>query len=356
MSEPRRDAPALARDEQAAAWAARLAEGPLDGRDAADFESWLAADEANGPALDAIVETWAAVESYAAAPELVALRGAALEAAHRAHRRRWFRSGMKSSLGRPWIALAASIVLVVAAALLWAGLRPTAYETGVGERRVISLSDGSKLSLDAETRVRVRYAGGARRLWLDQGRAKFEVAKDPLRPFSVEAADKTVVATGTAFSVELLNRQVRVVLYEGHVAVLEEAPDGSRRPVTLGVSRQNADRFLTPGHELVTTEASAPAAVAPVQIAATDPVRSLSWEGGELVFEDEPLPLAVERMNRYAAKPLRIGDPAAASVRISGVFRAGDETAFLSGLQAAFGVRARDEGGTLVLRRSGPPL
>src|SRR3546814_14684556 len=44
--------------------------------------------------------------------------------------------------------------------------------------------------------------------------------KDPLRPFSVAAAGKIVVATGTEFSVELLGRETRVILYEGHVAVL----------------------------------------------------------------------------------------------------------------------------------------
>src|SRR3546814_17339617 len=42
----------------------------------------------------------------------------------------------------------------------------------------------------------------------------------PLRPFSVAAAGKIVVATGTEFSVELLGRETRVILYEGHVAVL----------------------------------------------------------------------------------------------------------------------------------------
>src|SRR3546814_12464145 len=40
------------------------------------------------------------------------------------------------------------------------------------------------------------------------------------RPFSVAAAGKIVVATGTEFSVELLGRETRVILYEGHVAVL----------------------------------------------------------------------------------------------------------------------------------------
>src|SRR3546814_20684114 len=82
------------------------------------------------------------------------------------------------------------------------------------------LDDDSRLSLDANTRVRVKYSRAGRQLWLEEGRARFEVAKDPLRPFSVAAAGKIVVATGTEFSVELLGRETRVILYEGHVAVL----------------------------------------------------------------------------------------------------------------------------------------
>lgn len=56
------------------------------------------------------------------------------------------------------------------------------YQTGVG-RRVVALADGSMLSLDASTRVDVRYLGDRRELWLRSGRAKFVVAKDPLRLF-----------------------------------------------------------------------------------------------------------------------------------------------------------------------------
>src|SRR3546814_16920388 len=82
------------------------------------------------------------------------------------------------------------------------------------------LDDDSRLSLDANTRVRVKYSRAGRQLWLEEGRARFEVAKDPLRPFSVAAAGKIVVATGTEFSVELLGREPPVILYEGHVAVL----------------------------------------------------------------------------------------------------------------------------------------
>jgi transmembrane sensor len=251
---------------------------------------------------------------------------------------------------------AAALLLMIGGGGLWAWLSPRTYETGVGERRVIALSDGSKLSLDAATVVKVRFSKEDRRLWLERGRARFEVAKNPLRPFSVEAGNDVVVATGTAFSVELVQKQVRVVLYEGHVALLERGADGARRTVALGATRQPVDRSLTPGREVILPVSSPTQLIAaPAMVEQADPVRSLSWEAGQLVFDDENLGPVVERMNRYADKPLVIGDPATANIRISGVFRAGDTDALVQGLAAAFGVQAREgRGETTLFKPPGP--
>ena len=341
------------RGAEAAAWSARLAEGPLAPQDEADFQAWLDADPANAEVVGEVMGAWRAVEAYAAAPELLELRKQALASAQRAHRGRSTRALMGANW--PWAALAASIALVVVLASSWDLIVPTTYQTGLGERRVVALSDGSKLSLDAQTKVLVRYAFGKRQLWLERGRAKFDVAKDPLRPFTVDAAGREVVATGTSFSVELVHRQVRVVLYEGHVAVLDKTA-GVAAPgaaIVVGSALTPADHALTPGHELITPEADPTGASSPAAVVASvDPVRSLSWEAGQLVFEDEPLSTAVERMNRYASTPLAIGDAGAGEVRISGVFRAGDTSSFAQGLSAAFPIQARAEAGRVVLYRT----
>lgn len=332
--------------EVAALWAARLADGQMPQAQQAEFQAWLDADPTHETALREIIGAWEAVEHYAASAEMMALRESALASA----RRSLDRAGGRLPLARVWGLVAATLLLALcvgAGAWLW--LSPRTYETAVGERRVVVLSDGSKVSLDAATVVKVRYTGETRRLWLERGRAKFEVARNPLRPFSVAAADEVVVATGTAFSVELVQRQVRVVLYEGHVMVLDRDGGGARRTVAVGPRRIAADQLLSPGRELIlpvqTVRAVAPAVVAP-----SDPVRSLSWEGGQLVFEDEPLRVVVERMNRYADRPLVVGDDVAARVRVSGVFRAGDTDALMQGLAAAFDLKARNgpEGMTLV--------
>jgi transmembrane sensor len=261
-----------------------------------------------------------------------------------------------------WL-VAAALLLTIAGGGLWRRLTPQAFATGLGERRIVALSDGSRISLDASTIVQYSFTRDKRQLWLKQGRAKFDVAKDPLRPFSVSAANKMVVATGTSFSVECIENQVRVVLYDGHVAVLESSGRNEPHPIDVGPKQVPVDRLLSTGNELI-LPASRPSGVRfePVSIEPIDPGRSLSWETGLLVFEDEPLELAVDRMNRYARRPLVIADPSVASLRISGVFRAGDTDALVEGLAAAFGVEARQEADTISLfdtrrsKRSNSPM
>jgi transmembrane sensor len=326
----------------------------LSAQDRQEFAAWLADDPLNRQAVEGIVAAWHAVDQHAASAQIMALRECALAAAREAVGRRQRRRG--------WLA-AAALLLTVAGGGLWRWLTPQSVATGLGERRIVALSDGSRISLDAATIVQYVYSRDKRQLWLKQGRAKFDVAKDPLRPFSVSAANKMVVATGTSFSVECIENQVRVVLYDGHVAVLESSGQNAPHPIDVGPKQVPVDRLLSTGNELI-LPASRPSGVRfePVSIAPIDPGHSLSWETGLLVFEDEPLELAVDRMNRYAKRPLVIADPSVASLRISGVFRAGDTDALVEGLAAAFGVEARQEADAISLfdtrhgKRSNSPI
>jgi transmembrane sensor len=328
--------------EQAALWCVRLADGELTFAEQAALQAWFDADEAHRGLLDAAVEAWRAVEEQAARPGMIALRGEALEDLRRAQRERWRRPGRRPAV---WAALAACLVVAVAGGVAWRAAQPDVYRTTEGERRIVELADGSRASLDSATLLKVKYESGRRRLWLDRGRAKFSVAKDPLRPFSVAAGGKLVVATGTVFSVERLTGQMRVVLYEGHVAVLDgkTGHDDTPRPIRIGAVP--AEKLLTPDHELVTSTSTDATVVSP-----TDPARAKSWENGQLVFQDEPMDLAVERVNRYARDKLRIGDPGVGRLRISGVFTSGDTNAFVDGVTAVLPIHAVATGGVTVLK------
>lgn len=329
--------------QEAAHWTVRLSESP-SARDDEEFLAWLAADPDNRRAFHALSRTVDSVEQFAGAPEFLALRGAALADAQGRHSLTRTKTFLSSHL--TWVMALSLSFLVIAALVAWHLLGAGVLETRIGERRAFRLADGSHLLLDAATRVTVRYSTNRRLLLLDRGRAKFDVAKDALRPFTVQAGGRVIVATGTSFSVELIRNEVRVALFEGHVDVLP-ASALTEPPVRGAWGSDATPVVLNPGNELM---APAPQTPSPERIAPIDSVRSLAWENGELSFEDEPLAVAIERINRYADRPVKIGDGAAANVRISGVFHAGDLEAFIDGVTTLFPVRAeRDEGGGVVL-------
>lgn len=330
--------------EQAGEWCRIIAKRPLSSLESADFEAWLDADAEHRAAFERASFIWRALDGRAAPPELVAMRMDALSAL----------AGQDDTLAPAWWqwplarrtgfgVLAASIVAAVSFMVLQPAPVASAveYATALGERRVVMLDDGSRLSMDAASNVSVAYSKDRRELELKSGRAKFDVAKDPLKPFTVVAGDKIIVATGTSFSVEILNGEVNVVLFEGHVAVLDRA---TKQPAAIPSSGKfgAADQLLQPGQELSLPENGF------AKLADVDPGQARSWESGQLSFADEPLAQAVERMNRYSRSKFAVGDATAARLQISGVFNSDDVEGFVSGVTEVFPVETVRRGGEVV--------
>lgn len=335
---------ARARDERAALWCLELAEGALSPQQQAEFDLWIGTPD-NARALAEAATILGIAAATADEPEMIHMRSAALENYRGANERRWVR---RRVLRWPMMgALAAACVAVMLVGIIfWS--RPQVFSTGIGERQVAMLADGSKLSLDADTEVDVRLKQDRRELKLVRGRAKFDVAKDSLRPFAVTVGDKIVVATGTSFSVERLGEQVHVVLYEGHVAVLSKndaRPIAVRSPVHVNIMG-GSEQLLRPGMEMVAgIDRSAPATLASI-----DADRSLSWERGQLVFDDEMLQSALLRMNRYSGIKLVAGDAVAARARVNGVFSVGRVDSFVEGVTAVLPLHAERTPGIITLK------
>ncbi|MEG3176669.1 FecR domain-containing protein [Sphingomonas sp. RB3P16] len=331
------------RDEEAALWCLDLSEGRLPSERQLAFDRWRS-DPENYAAFQVAAATWDTVEAVAGAPEIVHLRAGALDSYRRANLRRWQR--LRPSRPLFWGAvasLAAAILLMIGWSAMPAG---RVFRTTIGERQVAMLEDGSRLSLDAASEVDATFDKQRRTLALVKGRAKFDVAHNPLRPFSVAVGNTLVVATGTSFSVERVGTETRVILFQGHVAILDTS--GTAIPAPDGGA---IDRQLIPGREVTIPDAAAPNAavtdVASIRDISQDD--TLAWLGGQLSFDDEPLPRAVERMNRYQRDPLVVGNAKAAGVRVNGVFDATDPAAFLDGLRQVSGVRTERKGGKVFL-------
>ena len=331
-------------EDVAILWLMRQAEGPLSAADAESFAEWLEEDPAHGAIFDGAVEAWQALGASRFEPEMLVLRSEALDIAQANQRQRW---GVRFDWQPAAIAACLFALMMAGLATWW--LMPQHYSTAIGERRVVMLEDGSRLTLDGHTSVKVRFNEAARRVILERGRATFVVAKDPLRPFSVSSNDNLVVATGTQFSVERLSRTTRVVLYEGRVAILHgngasirhEQPEKVRQ----GHELVSAEQLLKPGGELIMPEKGLIARIRQLP----DPQAERAWEEGQIEVVDEPLGLVAERMNRYLpARQLEVS-PDAVGTRVSGVFNAGDADAFVNGITSVFPIQAIEDGEAILL-------
>lgn len=320
---------------EAAAWQARLAEAPGTGQQ--EFEVWLAQDPRNAEAWKRVQAPWKCLGEHATSPGLIQRRQAALAHAHNAGQAHWTPLRRFRLPTRLAAAAVVFVAIAMASLLIWQQQRFDTYRTRAGERRVVTLADGSQIALDSQSEVRVRYSAQARELALVSGQARFDVAHDVERPFSVTAHGHKVIATGTAFNVDLLGPDLLVTLIEGHVVVAGGTIDAGA-----------IDRIaLDAGQQLVISSRASPS------VTRVNVEHAIAWESGQLVFEDEPLSTVIARVSRYGARPILIDDEGISSLRISGVFHEGDVDGFVSTLVSYLPVRAqRGSDGSVRLRSS----
>jgi transmembrane sensor len=349
VSSPQHDEARVRRLAEASAWRVRLSEA--DSESSAAFEAWLAADPANNQSAWAEVQApWTAVGQAATSLEVMAARRDALDRARHSSRWRWVRPRGYGRVAAGAVALAAAVACVT----IYIGvagdfLMADDYHTKLGERETVTLLDGSRVTLDSATEVKVHYTPSARRLELLSGQARFDVAHDAQRPFTVHARNETVLATGTAFNIDLLGPSVVVTLIQGRVTVLtDHQPERLLeiiRPRASGGHPSIPSVALAAGQQLI----AVPAAPARIEVASLD--RTSAWESGQLAFDDESLASVADRVSRYTAHPVTVATDAA-SLRMSGIFNAGDLSTFVDTVTHYLPVEASDAAnGSIVLHR-----
>jgi transmembrane sensor len=345
-SESQSAAESLDLNDQAAAMLLRRIDASWGAADQIVLDARLASDPQFAAAFGQAQESWDEVGRHSNSPELLALREQAIARARQASARRWSLPGARPGYLGKWVAAAAFLVVC---ATIWQfspyGYEPGFYKTGLGEQKVVELSDHSHIALDARTRLRVRFSADARVVQLLEGQAQFSVAKDPARPFKVEAGAKTIIAVGTVFEVEYIEHQVHVAMVEGRVAVLTEgSPSSGSRPETGG-GPVDGPLELSAG-EALTVRADGASTFLPK----ADIEAATAWRQGKVIFRDQTLAEAVHRLNRYSRQQVIIDDPALAQMKVSGVFDSGDAQAFAEAMQAYLPVVAESSKSTIHLK------
>lgn len=284
------------------------------------FRRWLSANPAHATAFETVSEAWETAGAFPRGPF--------------PHLSRWQRAGFR----RGFLQVGAALTAVAAIAVLGLFLhqREAGIATSVGEQRMLTLPDGSRVFLNTDSRVVIEYDRHERRVVLKSGEAYFEVTrKDASRPFIVAAGDRNIRALATSFIVRRDERQLAVTLIEGKVAV---------SPATEQNLAANDTSYLTPGQRLTFTGYQPPRLDQPPLDKVT------AWRSGYVDLAEVSLADAVAEMNRYSTVKMVVVEPEAAAVPVSGIFRAGDTTSFANAVADSYGLHVDAESNRIVLQ------
>lgn len=303
--------------DAAATWYGRRAAQGWSAADEDALLAWLKADPDHARAFADMAEVGDIVDVAGADGELALEMAQARRAFGRGRARR-----VRRSVGLLAAGLAGAAVMLGAGGWFWSrgDAAEATYAAAPGRRTAIVLADGSRVALDGGAEIRARLRRADRRIELTRGRAFFEVAHDPDRPFEVTGGGHVVRAIGTAFEVDLAaaGASYRVALLQGRVRV-RDAQTGARATE------------LSPGQVLLADAAGAE------RVSSTDVAAATAWRAGRLVLRGETLEAAAAELNRRGGRRILV-EGAARTLRLSGAYSGDDPQTFARAIAAVHGL------------------
>ncbi len=289
-------------NDQAAAWVARMDAAEWSATQEAELELWLSQDTRCAGALLQAQAMWLSLNPVSAA---VCPAGE-----KRVMPRRAFMLG------------GGGVIAASLAGMIFWSRASSVFRTGLGEIRQVPLADGSSTAINTASEIEITLSKRRRDVRLAKGEAWFKVAKDPTRPFIVEAGDIRVRAVGTAFSVRRREEGADVLVTEG---IVEAWAGESGRPLLRLTAGQRA--YIGNDSE-VRLGADIPSIVD----------RTLAWRQGSIDLDGDTLASAVNEFNRYNRRKLVLVDTSLASRQFDGTFRTDDPEAFARAVGSLFSV------------------
>ena len=207
--------------------------------------------------------------------------------------------------------------------------KPNIYHTAVGELSTVGLPDGSVVTLNTESAIRIDFTGQQRRVWLERGEAFFDVAKDENRIFSINTGEKTIRVIGTKFNVRKSDATLKVSVTEGLVAIQPSALPSSEH-----IDFEEAETLLPAG----SVGAFSGTSEVITRVTSKEVLANQQWRQGIFRFNNEPLANVITEFNRYRMKKITLQNRDLGKLKISGVFKLKDGDSILSALEAALPV------------------
>lgn len=293
---------------EAADWLARLNADNRTEVDARSFQDWLAESPVHAAAFEEATMIW----------DLAG--GVPQEMLHDTRHKQGF-------IRRREVLAGLAVTVAAAGTFSFLGrAEAKVYETAVGERRQVTFEDNSVAMLDTDTRIVVKFSDKNRLVDLDRGRVNFHVAPDSARPFTVAGAQQTIVAQQSDFDVRRDGENISVVLISGQASVNAGARNATLKSGERLVASADGTRLDRPSLQPL-----------------------LAWQKGQAILENEKLTDAVVEMNRYSEVKLAIGDRAIEGLRVSGVYKVGDNLGFARSIARLLPLKIQQAGDRVIL-------
>lgn len=274
--------------DSATRWYVLLRSGQATAGDWQRYEQWRAAD----PRHDALCRQLENRLGVFQVPQAQGVSGKVLQQALEAPSSR--RHVLQVALAGAGVAVgAAFLAKPMGLTELTADIR-----TGTGERRTVTLDDGSELLLNAQSAADIQFSPQRRLVRLREGELLAKVASDRRRPFLIQTDQARLCAYGNRFLVREREGQGQVVALNGAVEI----------------DNRHGERLqLAAGHEVHYDRNG----FGPIEISSSG---ATAWVDGFLQVRDRPLAEVIEALRPYHNGVLRL-DPAVAELRVSGLYR-----------------------------------
>ncbi|MFB1015623.1 MAG: FecR domain-containing protein [Alteromonadaceae bacterium] len=321
--------------DQASDWIAKL-DRELLSAEKTELKIWLAQDNDNIKLLMEIAKMWDKMDDLNRLSDL-------------------FPYEEVNKKSTPWfVAMAASFVVAILFTLVStiSSFSPftekatssvvvmqASYQTNVGESHTINLPDNSKLVLNTNSFVQVKYTESARLIELQRGEIHIDVAHDKSRPLSVLTNGKIIQAVGTAFNVKVNNDLVELIVTDGKVLVAKKDNVSLNSDIEQIAKRLPQSSMAISEGEKVELNLTNQLLEEVVKLKPIEIAASLSWRRGHLIFRGDSLVDVMAEISRYTDIKFELtDDEQLKSIQVAGVFKTGDVTGLLKVLNQNFDI------------------
>ena len=302
--------------QQAYQWLVKLESQGLSAEDEAHFVAWMEQDERHGEAFYQAEQTWqlmhqAANESGTAETNPTLANPTLANPDNLTN----------IPLLRRLMPVAASLLVAITLFLFWQPLYFSVvadHYTATGDRFETELTDGSVITLNTDSAIRLEFDEQQRRIHLLEGELYVEVAKEAARPFVIEMGNYTVTALGTEFIVKNTPEQAPSVVVTEHSVRVEN------------IENQNQHVVLQQGQKVHITETEPLSDVQRIDIE-----QAQSWRSGRYIFKSQPLGEVLAELDRYYEGVIVIRDKELAQKRVSGVLNLDEPSVSLNNLASS---------------------